>query len=124
MTPADRSALLNRFIGVIKQNAQGLVYLEVISSGGSVSRIGNLDLLMMVDAITISGSLDQSGGTSATRKMRAPSTPEASSARAIAKPWLPMVMRCCAASLDDEFALPGGSSIFNAPASLYRLRSV
>ena len=50
MTPADRSALLNRFIGVIKQNAQELVYLEVTSSGGTVSRVGNLDLLMMVDA--------------------------------------------------------------------------
>jgi aldehyde dehydrogenase (NAD+) len=50
MTPAARSAVLNRFIGVIKQNAHELAYLESISSGGTVSRIASLDLPVMVDA--------------------------------------------------------------------------
>ncbi|MES2259394.1 MAG: aldehyde dehydrogenase family protein [Pseudomonadota bacterium] len=51
MTPAARSALLSKFIDVIKHNAQELVYLESISSGGTVSRIANLDLLMSIDSI-------------------------------------------------------------------------
>ncbi len=52
LTPADRSALLNRFIAVIKDNARELAYLESISSGGTISRIVSLDLPMMVDACT------------------------------------------------------------------------
>lgn len=51
MTPTHRSALLSKFIDVIKHNAQELVYLEATSSGGTVSRIANLDLLMAIDAI-------------------------------------------------------------------------
>ncbi len=50
MTPSARSALLNRFIAVIKDNAQELAYLESISSGGTISRIVSLDLPLMVDA--------------------------------------------------------------------------
>jgi aldehyde dehydrogenase (NAD+) len=50
LTPADRAALINKFIEVIKANAQELAYLEIVSSGATVSRVGSLDILMMVDA--------------------------------------------------------------------------
>lgn len=50
LQPAERAALLNRFVGIIKHNAQELAYLESISSGGTVSRIG-LDMLLIVDSI-------------------------------------------------------------------------
>ena len=49
-TPAQRAALINQFIAVIKANAQELAYLEIISSGATVSRVGSLDILMMIDA--------------------------------------------------------------------------
>jgi aldehyde dehydrogenase (NAD+) len=42
-TPAQRAALINQFIAVIKANAQELAYLEIISSGATVSRVGSLD---------------------------------------------------------------------------------
>ena len=51
MPPSKRSALLTSFIDVIKHNAQELAYLESISSGGTVSRIGALDLMMIIDYI-------------------------------------------------------------------------
>jgi aldehyde dehydrogenase (NAD+) len=51
MTPQDRSVLLNQFIGVIQHNAQELAYMEVISSGGTISRVANIDLFLMVDSI-------------------------------------------------------------------------
>ncbi len=57
MTPAARSALLNRFIAVIKTNAQELAYLESVSSGGTISRIVSLDLPMMVDACMTAADL-------------------------------------------------------------------
>lgn len=47
-TPAQRAVLINKFIEVIKHNAQELAYLEIISSGATVSRVGVLDILMMV----------------------------------------------------------------------------
>ncbi|MAG67315.1 MAG: aldehyde dehydrogenase [Pseudomonadales bacterium] len=51
MTPHDRSALLSQFIGVLQQNAQELAYLEVTSSGGTLSRVSNLDFLLIIDSI-------------------------------------------------------------------------
>ena len=58
-TPAQRAALISRFINVIKQNAQELAYLEIISSGAMVSRVGVLDILMMVDACTVMADMVQ-----------------------------------------------------------------
>lgn len=52
-TPTQRAALINKFIEVIKHNAQELAYLEIISSGATVSRVGVLDILMMVDACMV-----------------------------------------------------------------------
>lgn len=53
MRPADRAALIERLGQVVMQNAQELVYLEALSSGGTVSRVANLDLLLLVDYVGV-----------------------------------------------------------------------
>jgi aldehyde dehydrogenase (NAD+) len=49
LAPAQRSRLLYRLIDVFLQHAEELVYLESISTGGTVSRIGTLDVLTVVE---------------------------------------------------------------------------
>ncbi|WP_462409733.1 aldehyde dehydrogenase family protein [Neobacillus sp. Marseille-QA0830] len=49
MKPKDRANVLNRIAHQIAANAQELAYLEAISSGGTVRRIGASDILQMVD---------------------------------------------------------------------------
>lgn len=49
MDPAERSALIYRMVGVLVQHAEELVYLESISTGGTVSRIGYIDLLGVIE---------------------------------------------------------------------------
>ncbi|MDQ0218833.1 aldehyde dehydrogenase [Peribacillus cavernae] len=49
MSPKDRSKVLNAIAHGIATNAEELVYLESISSGGTVRRIASNDILQMVD---------------------------------------------------------------------------
>lgn len=49
MDPAERSALIYRMVAVLVQHAEELVYLESISTGGTVSRIGSIDLLGVIE---------------------------------------------------------------------------
>lgn len=50
MPPRARADLFLGFIEVIKQHAQELALQEILSSGATLSRITNLDILMMIDA--------------------------------------------------------------------------
>jgi aldehyde dehydrogenase (NAD+) len=52
MTPRERSSLLCRMIEIVKLNAEELVYLECISTGGTISRVSTLDLLSVLDIAT------------------------------------------------------------------------
>lgn len=49
MNPKDRSKVLYAISYQIAEHAEELAYLEAISSGGTVRRIGNSDILQMVD---------------------------------------------------------------------------
>lgn len=49
MDPEERSALIYRMVEVLVQHAEELVYLESISTGGTVSRIGSVDLLGVIE---------------------------------------------------------------------------
>jgi aldehyde dehydrogenase (NAD+) len=49
MNPKDRSKVLYAISYQIAAHAEELAYLEAISSGGTVRRIGNSDILQMVD---------------------------------------------------------------------------
>lgn len=49
MAPAERSALIYRLVGILAQHAEEIVYLESISTGGTVSRIGTIDLLGVIE---------------------------------------------------------------------------
>jgi len=49
MKPKDRAKVLYAISHQIAANAQELAYLEAISSGGTVRRIGASDILQMVD---------------------------------------------------------------------------
>lgn len=49
MAPAERSRLLYRMVDTFLQNAEELVYLESTSTGGTVSRVGTLDVLTVVE---------------------------------------------------------------------------
>ncbi|MEH7546660.1 aldehyde dehydrogenase family protein [Bacillus sp. OTU2372] len=49
MKPKDRAKVLSAISYNIAEHAQELAYLEAISSGGTVRRIGNSDILQMVD---------------------------------------------------------------------------
>lgn len=49
MKPKDRANVLNAISYRIAEHGQELVYLESISSGGTVRRIGGSDILQMVD---------------------------------------------------------------------------
>lgn len=49
MKPKDRANILYAISYKIAEHAQELVYLETISSGGTVRRISNIDVLQMVD---------------------------------------------------------------------------
>ncbi|CAH0344050.1 aldehyde dehydrogenase family protein [Bacillus sp. CECT 9360] len=49
MAPKERAQVLNAIGHGIATNAEELVYLESISSGGTVRRIGSIDILQMVD---------------------------------------------------------------------------
>lgn len=49
MNPKERAKVLNAIAYKIAENGQELAYLEAISSGGTVRRIGGSDILQMVD---------------------------------------------------------------------------
>jgi aldehyde dehydrogenase (NAD+) len=49
MNPKDRAKVLYAISYQIAEHAEELAYLEAISSGGTVRRIGNSDILQMVD---------------------------------------------------------------------------
>lgn len=49
MNPKDRSKVLYAIAGQIAANAEELAFLEAVSSGGTVRRIGASDILQMVD---------------------------------------------------------------------------
>ncbi|SDW65066.1 aldehyde dehydrogenase (acceptor) [Alicyclobacillus hesperidum] len=50
-TPEARAAILMLFAQKIMENAKELIYLEAISSGGTVRRIGSSDILQITDLI-------------------------------------------------------------------------
>ena len=80
---ADRAALLNQFVGIIKHNAQELAYLESISSGGTVSRIG-LDMLLIVDSIVTMA--DTVGSYPFTRSLPVRTVPEPTDVTVVMEP--------------------------------------
>ena len=44
MAPAERSTLIYQLLGILARHAEEIVYLESISTGGTVNRISNIDL--------------------------------------------------------------------------------
>ncbi|KPV39362.1 aldehyde dehydrogenase family protein [Alicyclobacillus ferrooxydans] len=50
-SPAERAQVLVAFAQKIAENAQQLVYLEAISSGGTVRRVGGSDILQICDLL-------------------------------------------------------------------------
>jgi len=49
MHPAARSRLLYRLVDIFMQNAEELVYLESISTGGTIDRVSSMDLMSVVE---------------------------------------------------------------------------
>ncbi|AQQ52753.1 aldehyde dehydrogenase family protein [Planococcus lenghuensis] len=49
MKPSDRADILNRIADNIAVHAEELVYLEALTSGGTVRRIGGNDIVMIID---------------------------------------------------------------------------
>lgn len=50
-TPQERAKVLIQFSHKIVEHAQELVFLEVVSSGGTVRRVGNSDIMQIVDVL-------------------------------------------------------------------------
>lgn len=49
MGPAERSRLLYRLVEIFTRNAEELVYLEAISTGGTIDRISTMDVMSVVE---------------------------------------------------------------------------
>ena len=56
-SPQDRAKLLYAIAGRIQENAEELIFLEVSSSGGTISRINSLDLLVIIDICQVMAEL-------------------------------------------------------------------
>ena len=49
MKPAERSRLLYRLVEMFTHNAEELVYLEALSTGGTIDRIATMDVMSVVE---------------------------------------------------------------------------
>lgn len=49
MLPKDRAVILNKIAQNIEKHSQELVYLEALTSGGTLRRVGGSDIMMIID---------------------------------------------------------------------------
>jgi aldehyde dehydrogenase (NAD+) len=49
MGPAERSRLLYRLVEIFTRNAEELVYLEALSTGGTIDRIATMDVMSVIE---------------------------------------------------------------------------